>query len=289
MTDATPQETRYERHPLSALWPDMPSEEFNALQADIRANGLRHPIVLHEGQVLDGWHRYRAWLAESCNFELLERQFGEEEDPISYVISVNARRRHLAPRDIARIVVSCNNWQPPQGGRPKKNGKNGRNNGSAPKTKKEMAKQAGVSESTIARAKREIRDEKAKENGEKPKPKSTKETETDKRPPRRTATQKLNDKINALEDENLELAENLDQMEVNYEVLEGDFKDLQSSQDAKAIDTRIQELREEVNAARHSMNSALAKVRSANHRVKTLEKENASLKARIQELEEAPF
>ncbi|HYE70809.1 MAG TPA: ParB N-terminal domain-containing protein [Aquabacterium sp.] len=89
MTGAIPELTR---HRQSAAWGDMAPEEFSELVDDIEANGQREPIVLHEGQVLDGWNRYRACreLGQQPKIELLAAGV----DPIDFVISLNGRRRN---------------------------------------------------------------------------------------------------------------------------------------------------------------------------------------------------
>lgn len=60
MTEETNQPQEYELHELCKLFPLMPEDQFTALMQDISANGLRQPIVIHEGKILDGRHRYKA-------------------------------------------------------------------------------------------------------------------------------------------------------------------------------------------------------------------------------------
>jgi len=62
MTTETLKTAQIELHPLCTLFPRMQGAEFDALCADILANGLRQPIVLHDGMILDGGNRYRACL-----------------------------------------------------------------------------------------------------------------------------------------------------------------------------------------------------------------------------------
>ena len=60
--DHVPPTAEHEHHPAAALFPLLPigGPEFGELVTDIDAHGLLQPIVLHEGQVLDGRNRYRA-------------------------------------------------------------------------------------------------------------------------------------------------------------------------------------------------------------------------------------
>ena len=52
-----------ELHPLCTLFPRVQGAEFDALVADIKTNGLRQPITLHNGMILDGGNRYAACVA----------------------------------------------------------------------------------------------------------------------------------------------------------------------------------------------------------------------------------
>lgn len=53
-----------QQHPLSASWPNMSPEDFQSLRDSVGVSGLREPITLFAGQILDGWQRYQACIAE---------------------------------------------------------------------------------------------------------------------------------------------------------------------------------------------------------------------------------
>ena len=47
-------------HPISSLYPEMSRDEFAGFLRDIEAHGVKQPILIHEGQIVYGRHRYRA-------------------------------------------------------------------------------------------------------------------------------------------------------------------------------------------------------------------------------------
>ena len=91
------------RHRLSAIWPDQTETEFEALCRDIAANGVRLAIMIYEGKVLDGWHRYRAALKVGCT-NIPIRKLKEDVDPARFVCSMNAHRRHLTKAQLVAAI-----------------------------------------------------------------------------------------------------------------------------------------------------------------------------------------
>jgi hypothetical protein len=49
-----------EAHKAAHVFPALGHSEYQALKADIKSHGLRVPIVLWRGQVIDGSHRLKA-------------------------------------------------------------------------------------------------------------------------------------------------------------------------------------------------------------------------------------
>jgi N6-adenosine-specific RNA methylase IME4 len=89
-------------HPLANLFPLMEGAEFAALVDDIRVNGLHEPIVVHDGQVLDGRNRYRA--CEELGIDSAMRVH-DGSDPLAFVISANLQRRHLNESQRAMVAA----------------------------------------------------------------------------------------------------------------------------------------------------------------------------------------
>jgi hypothetical protein len=93
-------------HPLAALFPILPAPEMLGLESDIKTNGLAHPIVLHEGKILDGRHRYEACLNTKTKPRFVEFK---GDDPLAFVLSANLKRRHLDASQRAMIAAKLEN------------------------------------------------------------------------------------------------------------------------------------------------------------------------------------
>ena len=91
-------------HPAAELFPLLGPEELEKLTADIKANGLRNPVILYRGEVLDGRNRLAA-----CELAGVEPRFTSYEgaDPVAFVISTNLHRRHLSPAQLVAISLEA--------------------------------------------------------------------------------------------------------------------------------------------------------------------------------------
>lgn len=98
---------KFELHPLCALFPRMSGAEYEALKEDIRVNGLRHPIITHNGMILDGGNRYQACMDLGIKPMMTEYT---GDNLVTYVLSANFFRRHLSPGQQAAIVASAQDW-----------------------------------------------------------------------------------------------------------------------------------------------------------------------------------
>lgn len=90
-------------HSLASVMPDMLRDEYVALVADIKKHGLRQPIVLYEGQILDGIHRRRACIEAEVDPDYAEFE-GTTEEAEAYVLSLNVHRRHLTLEQRRKLI-----------------------------------------------------------------------------------------------------------------------------------------------------------------------------------------
>lgn len=143
-----------ERHELSSDFLDMSDDEFKSMFASVADNGFFDPLIrIHEGKILDGWHRYRVALELNIVRKLRFTVWDIEEEgtPEDFVIARNLHRRHLEPGRRAQILIKINTRlergnvkaQQEQDSDPSRD---------EPKTRTELAKEANVGTATIDRA-----------------------------------------------------------------------------------------------------------------------------------------
>jgi len=91
-------------HEYAELFPMHDGAPLYELRDDIKEHGLRYPLVMHDGKLLDG--RRRLW---SCRNLGVEPDFitfeGDDADALAFVISTNLKRRHLGEAERAMIAA----------------------------------------------------------------------------------------------------------------------------------------------------------------------------------------
>ncbi len=96
----------YEFHPLANIFPLIEGQPYHDLLADVLKHGVREPIWIYEGQILDGRNRYRAATAMGVPFEVREY---EGQDAAALVVSLNLHRRHLNESQRATVAAKLAN------------------------------------------------------------------------------------------------------------------------------------------------------------------------------------
>ncbi len=129
-------------HEIANIFPLIHGKEFVDLKADIKANGVHEPIVIYNGQILDGRNRFRACQEVGVTPEFTEYQ---GNDPVGYVVSLNLHRRHMNETQRSAVGASIANLSV---GKP--NSANWRNNN----TQAQAAERLNVSERSVNRAKK---------------------------------------------------------------------------------------------------------------------------------------
>lgn len=135
-------------HEACEMFPMIGGGEFAALKADIAKNGQREPILLVDGELIDGRNRLRACTELGVDPVFRNMTRAEAGDVFALVMSLNFHRRHLEPHQMGKILAGYMERvgvQKSKGGRP---AKNSTNSVELPKTVASVAKDLGVPEQT---------------------------------------------------------------------------------------------------------------------------------------------
>lgn len=96
-------EQAIEFHDVANIFPMMGDDDYSNLVVDIEANGLREPIWLHQGKIIDGRNRYRA--CQQLDIEPVFREWDGHGSLVAFVVSLNLQRRHLTSSQKAMVAL----------------------------------------------------------------------------------------------------------------------------------------------------------------------------------------
>lgn len=94
-----------EAHPYADIFPRLEGDALRALIDDITQHGLREPITLYRGQVLDGRNRLAACREAGVVPTFREALAETDADALREALSLNLHRRHLTTSQRARIAA----------------------------------------------------------------------------------------------------------------------------------------------------------------------------------------
>lgn len=134
---------KYLPHEIANIFPMMTPDEFVSLKADIRERGLKNPVILYEGRILDGRNRFKACQEVGAEIKTVDY---DGDNALADVISWNLKRRHL--NESMRGMVAAKMANLPAH-RPEDNPANLQSS-----TRAEAAKMLNISERTVNTAKK---------------------------------------------------------------------------------------------------------------------------------------
>jgi N6-adenosine-specific RNA methylase IME4 len=95
-------------HEVSNVFRLMSISEFERLKDSIERNGLRHPIIVYEGKIVDGRNRYNACIELGITPEFIQWDgFG---DLMEFVVLENLDRRHLSETEKSVAYLEIRKW-----------------------------------------------------------------------------------------------------------------------------------------------------------------------------------
>jgi hypothetical protein len=97
-------------HPAANQFPMMSKRELCELGKDIKENGLKNPIVVwcdedREEWLIDGRNRLEAMERAEIELDPSRIEYVSCGDPVSWIETLNMRRRHLTKHQYARLTV----------------------------------------------------------------------------------------------------------------------------------------------------------------------------------------
>jgi len=106
-------------HPFAEEYRELGADDRAQMAADIKKNGLKQPIVLYQGKILDGRNRWRACLKHGIPLKPTDfiEFIGDDEAAQAFVHSCNLYRRHLTPAEKQEKIAKALQADPQQSDR----------------------------------------------------------------------------------------------------------------------------------------------------------------------------
>lgn len=135
------------------LIPPLAPDEYDQLEKNLQADGIRDPLVLWGDILVDGHNRYEIARKHGLEFQTVQRDFQDEDAAVRWIILNQFGRRNLPAYERAKLALRlkpmiAEQAKENQGERTDICQKSDR---STIDTKKELARIAGVSHDTIAK------------------------------------------------------------------------------------------------------------------------------------------
>ena len=94
-------------HEAANIFPLMPDDELQKLADDIKANGLKNPVIVLNDKVIDGRNRLLACQIAGISPDTQSRNAEKLGSPVAWVLSQNLHRRHLKPDQLKAIAAEA--------------------------------------------------------------------------------------------------------------------------------------------------------------------------------------
>ena len=139
------------------LIPPLSSEEYAQLEENCKADGIRDPLVVWRGTLIDGHNRYNIAQRHGLEFQVVEKEFEDENAAKIWMVGNQFGRRNLNnyQRSVLALELEGLYKEKAKETQGQRNDLCQKSDKSEPKdTKKEIGKLANVSHDTIMRVKK---------------------------------------------------------------------------------------------------------------------------------------
>ena len=149
------------------LIPPLKEEELKLLEASIVADGCESPLIVWNGVIVDGHNRYAICRKREISFSTQEKNFSSRDDTMLWMLRNQLGRRNLNPYQRSELALRTEpllreaakkKQATSTGGHDPQLLETSRKAEKKIHTNKELASLAGVSDNTIRKARRIVRD-----------------------------------------------------------------------------------------------------------------------------------